>query len=341
MTALLLFAAAAALAWALTGAVRRYALARAVLDVPNHRSLHERPVPRGGGLAIAAVILGGTAALGAAGWIAPSLALAVGVGGAAIAAVGWADDHAHVPARWRALVHFAAAAWAVWWLGGFPALRVGAGSLPLGFAGTVLAAVGVVWLTNLYNFMDGIDGIAGGEALVAGAVGGALLWMDGERGLGALALLTAASALGFLAWNWAPARIFMGDVGSGLLGFVFAVLALASERAGSLPLLAWMLLLGVFVFDATATLVRRVLRGERFYDAHRSHAYQRAVQAVGSHARVSGAVVALGAVLGALAAVAAHRSGLLLPAVAAGLVLLSLLYAAVERLRPMYSGDAR
>ncbi len=168
------------------------------------------------------------------------------------------------------------------------------------------------------------------------ALAGALLLLAvGESGLAAAALAVTAASAGFLAWNWAPARIFMGDVGSYFLGFTFAVLAVASERAEAVPLLAWMILLGVFVFDATATLLRRLRRGERFHEAHRSHAYQRAARVREHHARVSGAVVALNLVLAALAVVGTLRPRWLLPAVGVGLLILAAAYVAVERRWPM------
>jgi Fuc2NAc and GlcNAc transferase len=242
-----------------------------------------------------------------------------------------------VSAKARAAVHFAAAAWALGWLGGLPALRYGAGSVPLGIAGAVLAAFGIVWSTNLYNFMDGIDGIAGAEAVTCGLFGGLLLGATGERGLAAAAFALAAASAGFLAWNWHPARIFMGDAGSYFLGFTFAVLAVASERAGAVPLLAWMVLLGVFVFDATATLVRRARRGERWHEAHRSHAYQRAAPTRAHHPRVSGAVAGVNLALASLAGLGTLHPAWLLAAVGAAALLLAALYLAVERRRPMYA----
>ena len=336
MTALLAALAGGMLAsWLLTGAIRRYALARSVLDVPNQRSSHTVPTPRGGGLAIVAVVLAATVLAGAAGALPMAQALALGGGGAMVAAIGWLDDHRPIPAAGRFAVHVAAAVWAVAWLGGMPQLELGALRLGLGAVGALLAVAALVWLTNLYNFMDGIDGLAGGEAAAVGGVGGALLWAAGERGLAAVALAAAAAAAGFLLWNWQPARIFMGDVGSGFLGFLFGALAVASERAAGPPALVWILLLGVFVVDATLTLFRRAARRERLHEAHRSHAYQRAVQSGWPHARVSAAVLLLDALLAALAAAAWLRPAWALPCFAAGAALLLLAYAGVERRRPM------
>jgi len=330
--------AAVLAAWALTWAVRHDAIRRQVLDHPNERSSHDVPTPRGGGVAIVVVTLAAEGGLAIAGWISARQALALAGGGVAVAAIGWLDDHGGVRASARAAVHFAAAAWALWWLGGLPELRVGAGSVPLGPAGAVLAAFGIVWSTNLYNFMDGIDGLAGAEATACGVLGGLLLLATGGRGVAAAAFAVAAASAGFLAWNWHPARIFMGDAGSYFLGFTFAVLAVASERAGAVPLLAWMVLLGVFVFDATVTLVRRARRHERLYAAHRSHAYQRAAPSRALHARVSAAVVAIDLVLAALAAAGTLRPGWLLATVAAAFLLLAALYGVVERRWPMYAG---
>lgn len=328
--------AAGGASWLLTRFLRGYALERSLLDVPNHRSSHTVATPRGGGLAIAAASLGGIAALGALGVVPLPAVLALLGGGAMIAAIGWLDDRSHVAARWRFLVHLAAASWALYWAGGLPALSLGTWRVELGMAGPVLGALGIVWLTNLYNFMDGIDGIAGGEALTVGAAAGILLWTGGVPGLGAASLVMAVASAGFLVWNWSPARIFMGDVGSGYLGFVFAVLALFSERQGRLPLLLWAVLLGVFLFDATVTLVRRVMRGERFFDAHRKHAYQRAVQAGWPHSRTSGAVLAVNLLL-ALTAWAGWRQPRLVPAAfVASMVLLAAAYLWVERRRPMW-----
>jgi Fuc2NAc and GlcNAc transferase len=274
----------------LTGVSRRYALRRALFDIPNERSSHSVPTPRGGGLAIAATLAAGMAALGGLGAVRSELAWAWFGGGLAVAGIGWLDDHRNVPPRWRAAVHVLAAAWAVYCLGGIDRITLGGTTWHLGWAGSLLAVVAVVWLINLYNFMDGIDGLAGLEAVTAGLGAAALAWWGGNPGLAAAAALLAVSGGGFLWWNWPPARIFMGDVGSGLFGYCFAVLALAGEKSGAVPAAVWLILLAVFVLDATFTLVSRVLRGEQWYTAHRSHAYQRGVQLGYSHRRVSSTV---------------------------------------------------
>jgi Fuc2NAc and GlcNAc transferase len=194
-----------------------------------------------------------------------------------------------------------------------------------------------VWAINLYNFVDGIDGLAAGEAVSTGVIGGLILLAMGEYGLAMVALLIAAANAGFLPLNWAPAKLFMGDVGSGMLGYLFAVLAVASENARAVPLLIWVLLLGAFVFDATVTLCRRIAHGERWYHAHHSHAYQRMVQAGRSHAAVSSMILLINLALAVLAIVAWLRPTFFLISIGAGTLLLSIIYLSVERIRPMHA----
>jgi Fuc2NAc and GlcNAc transferase len=287
----------------LTGWVRRYALAKRILDIPNERSSHTIVTPRGGGVAIVLCYSASLPALWLAGLLEGRVAAAL-LGAIAMALVGWRDDRASLPAAVRLCVQVASAIWAVAWLGGFPDLSLGSFALHLGVWGSVLAVLALVWLSNLYNFMDGIDGIAGSQAVVAGTAMAIILWSVGSPGLAIAGAVIGASACGFLAWNWAPARIFMGDVGSGTLGFAFGSIALAAERSAGVPALVLLLPLGVFIADATFTLFRRLLRGERVYAAHRSHVYQQLVQRGWRHDAVTSLVVFLGLGLVAMALVA-------------------------------------
>jgi Fuc2NAc and GlcNAc transferase len=318
----------------LSGATRRYLLARSLLDRPNARSLHTHPTPRGGGLAIVLIVLGGIAAAVRAGRLDPTAAMALAGGGALVAGIGWLDDRRDLPVLLRLGVHTVASVWAVWWLGGMPLLTVGNIRVPLGLPGGVLAVLATVWAINLYNFMDGIDGLAAGEAACVGLLA-ALLLAPRNPGLAGVSLLVAAAAAGFLPWNWAPARAFMGDVGSGFLGFMFAGLAVASENVQALPALVWLLLLSVFFADSTITLVRRMVRGDRWYAPHRTHAYQRLVEAGWSHSGVTLAVLGLDAGLGAVAWRAAQDPELLAPLLAATALALGVLYLVVESRCPM------
>ena len=274
-----------ALAWALTGLLRRYALRRDLLDYPGARSSHSVPTPRGGGVAIVVVFICVT--LAATGVLELRTAAAVGGCGLLVAAIGFWDDHRHVAPLWRLLAHGIGALGMLLLLGGLPELAFGNQRVHLGPAGFILGIVAIVWLVNLYNFMDGIDGIASVEAItVAGGAAAIVYWNGGAAQAVWLASLAAAVA-GFLVWNWPPARIFMGDAGSGFLGFILATLALATSHEGFIELWSWMILLGVFVTDATVTLVRRLLKGERVYEAHCSHAYQHAARRWGGHRPVA------------------------------------------------------
>ncbi len=318
----------------LTGLARRIAVARSLLDVPNERSSHTSPTPKGGGLAIVAVVLSGVAILRLTGTLGRGESWAILGGGALVAMVGWLDDRRDLSASTRLAAHVAAAAWALWWLGGMPFLTTGHDVHSLGMFGTILGGFAIVWATNVTNFMDGIDGLAAGEVVTV-TFTASLLLAEVSPPLAAAAAVTGGAALGFLPWNWRPARIFMGDTGSGFLGFVLAVLAIASERAGTLPALVWIVLYAVFATDATVTLLRRAWRGERWYSAHRSHAYQRAVQAGWSHARVTTTVLLVNVGLGLLAWRATARPELLGAALAGALGVTGLAYGLVERMRPM------
>ena len=246
-----------------------------------------------------AVFVAGLAMLAARDFVPADIAIALEGGAAAVAIAGWLDDRGELGAKWRLAAHLGAAAWAVYWLGGMPSLVLGTYTVELGGAGSVLATLTIAWAVNFYNFMDGVDGIAAGEALVVGAVGTALL-APLNPPLAAVCALLAGGSAGFLPWNWSPARIFLGDVGSGFLGYLFGALALASEHARAVPAVVWILLLGVFFVDATLTLLIRMVRGERWYAAHRTHAYQRAAQNGWTHRQVTCATLLL---TGALAAV--------------------------------------
>jgi Fuc2NAc and GlcNAc transferase len=152
----------------------------------------------------------------------------------------------------------------------------------------VLAVLAVTWTLNLFNFMDGIDGIAGSEAVFIAAAGAILVAVGGgSAAVPSACLVVAAACLGFLRWNWPPASIFMGDVGSGYLGYIFAALALAAARNSAVMLNVWLILGGVFFVDATVTLLRRFARRERVFDAHRTHAYQWLARSYRSHRRVT------------------------------------------------------
>lgn len=279
----------------LTGLLRRYTLATRLIDIPNARSSHNSPTPRGGGLSIVIVFLLGLPVLSGMGVLAPETMWAIFGAGAWVALVGFLDDHGHIPASWRLLVHFFGATWGLYWLGGLPPLMfsfpgsdLGVHTIDPGWLVQILAMFYLVWLLNLYNFMDGIDGLASIEAITV-CLGGTLLYVSEPYAIGhwAAPVLLAMTVAGFLFWNFPPARIFMGDAGSGFLGIVLGLFSIQAAWIDPQFFWCWLILLGVFIVDASWTLFRRFLRGEKIYEAHRSHAYQYASRYYGSHRTVS------------------------------------------------------
>ena len=279
----------------LTYAVRKYALKRAILDIPNHRSSHKVPTPRGGGVGFVVIFYLALWVLWMQHLVNTTGCLAL-LGGVAIAVIGYIDDRIGVRSALRALVHVLAAIWGVVWLGGALHFDFGAFVLPLGWLGFVVAVFVTVWLVNLYNFMDGIDGIAASEAVfVALAAGGVLYYVHSN--LMYLCFMLAAVMFGFLVWNWPPAKIFMGDIGSGFLGYIFAMLMWMTNQQHSLSIPFWVILLALFLCDATYTLIRRVCQRKKWYEAHREHVYQRLVQNGFKHWQVTSGVIILNLVI--------------------------------------------
>ena len=281
----------------LVGKVREWALTRALLDVPNERSLHVVPTPRGGGVAILLVVS-----------IAQALAILMGkltfttgmpwlLATVAYGVLGAWDDHKSLSSGFRLLFQFGLAA-------SYLGLLVITNHWPLSLLGAVAAIVAVfavVWSVNLYNFMDGTDGIAGIQALAAAAGGACLSANLNLPGIAFVSSSVAGASLGFLMWNWQPAKIFLGDVGSYFLGSQFALLAINTMLAGFEPWF-WLILLAPFIVDASLTLLRRIVCGEPWRSAHRSHAYQLLVRQGWTHRAVAASllgIVAMG--LGPLA----------------------------------------
>jgi Fuc2NAc and GlcNAc transferase len=280
--------------WVITSFLRQYALAKNLIDIPNERSSHIVPTPRGGGVAIVLPYLAVLPLLNIFELLFTPSFLALWGAGFAVALVGFLDDHGHIAARWRLLVHFSAAVWGLYWLGGFPQLMAFGYVLDLGWFGHVCAAIYIVWMLNLYNFMDGIDGLASVEAITVCSGGALMTWIVASDSSAWIPpAFLATTVLGFLVWNFPPARIFMGDAGSGFLGVMLALLSVQGAWIEPRLSWVWLILLGVFIVDATVTLCRRILRGEKFYEAHRSHAYQYVSRILGSHRPVTLAVCAI------------------------------------------------
>ena len=286
MNDLLLFPFIIFISLLLTELVRRNSLKKNFLDTPNERSSHSIATPHGGGLSIVIVFL---AAVGLSGTLPFNIAIAFIGSGALVAAIGFWDGHEHIAAKWRLLSHFIAVFWALFWLGGIPVFQLLGYNVDAGWVGIVIMAFILVWLLNLFNFMDGIDGIAASEAIFVACGGACFSWLNGLENLSFISLILAASTAGFLILNWAPAKIFMGDVGSCFLGLMLGILAYANIVEGGL-IWIWFILWAVFLVDSGITLFRRILKGERWYEAHCSHAYQHAARKWG-HKRVTISVI--------------------------------------------------
>lgn len=270
----------------LTGLLREYAISNKVLDIPNKRSSHFHATPRGGGLAIVLVFMCSLPALNYLGILTSINMIGLLGSGLLVSAVGFADDRKEVPVFWRLVAHFLAAAWGIVWLDLIPSVEFpGVGmELAVGLG----AVVYVVWFINLFNFMDGIDGLASLETVTVciGLVVLAILTSSEQYVLGPPFALACAT-LGFLVWNFPRAKIFMGDAGSGFLGLMLSLISLQAALFDPLLLVAFIILFGAFIVDTGVTLARRVINGEKFYEAHCSHAYQYAARKYKSHKVVS------------------------------------------------------
>jgi Fuc2NAc and GlcNAc transferase len=273
--------------WLLVAVLRRVIVQRGLLDLPNARSSHVRPTPRGGGIALLILTLVAVLIAWGAGRMPGALGLAWIIGGGLVGLVGLLDDIRGLSAAVRAGAHLLAAALLLHAVdfGAIPSLA-GLAPAALLVAG-LLIGVAVVWSINLFNFMDGIDGLAAGQCVFV-AVAGTLLTGTVDGITTSLPLLVlAGAAAGFLLWNSPPARIFMGDVGSGFVGFALAAGALTLSRRGLVDPWTWLVLDSLFAADATVTLITRLLRGQRIHEAHRLHVYQRLARRWHSHGRVT------------------------------------------------------
>lgn len=282
-----------------------YAKRRAMVDHPGERRLHSEVTPRGGGLAMVIAIIAvcvpwayvyGDRALG------HFLMLLAG-----FATLGWLEDTRGLAVLPRLLAQLVLAGLAVWLFGGFGTLEFAGVTIAAPGWNAVLAFVWVVVLVNFYNFMDGIDGLAASQASVAALAFGIWFAWFGDHAFALAACAIMAAAMGFLVWNWSPARIFMGDVGSLALGGAFAMLMLVAGQRHAIPAGAGVILLGVFVADAGVTLLKRLRRGEAVWTAHRGHYYQRAVASGMTHAAVTTATLSLFSALAVLATLEMNR----------------------------------
>lgn len=273
---------------AATGALTRAEGWLRIMDRPNERSLHTRPTPRTGGLAICLASITALTLAAIIGWGARAELAWIAGAALIIGVVSFIDDRTPLPARTRLVAQLAGAGLIAG--GGLVPETIawpGGGLTPGAWLGGALWVVFLVWMINLYNFMDGMDGLAGGMAVFGFGTLGVLGLLAGDPGYAGICWVIAASAAGFLVWNFPPARIFMGDTGSSTLGLMAAALSLWAGARDLFPLWIAVLVFFPFIFDSTVTLLRRSLEGKRVWEAHRTHYYQRLVQTGWTHRRTT------------------------------------------------------
>ncbi len=273
----------------LTYLIKNYAIKKSIIDIPNKRSSHSTPTPHGGGIAIAVTWFIGISYLFFADQIESSLYFAL-MFGVVISVVSYFDDLYKLSVKLRFFTQIIVAVIGLFFLGGFGELSFGFFSIENQIITNFFALFLIVWYINLYNFLDGIDGYAGSEAIFLGFAGYILF-------SGNAFLVLIASVVGFLFWNWDKAKIFMGDVGSTLLGYNVAIFTIFYANQKPDYFWIWIILFGVYWFDATLTLIRRKFSGEKLSQAHKKHAYQRLNQSGWSHYKVTNYAIGLNLVL--------------------------------------------
>lgn len=274
--------------------IKNYAINNNLIDVPNQRSSHSTPTPRGGGVAIVICYLLFLIYLYFSKTIDSQIFIGFSVSSLLVAVIGFMDDHQDLSAKVRLLVHFIAAGILVYFSGGLPDIEFAGVLFNLGWMGTVFVIFFIVWMINLYNFMDGIDGLAASEIIISSTVMGllALIYYQNTP-LAYLAWGLACSAIGFLFLNFPPAKIFMGDAGSGFLGITAISLILFFGQVDQSLIWAWGIMLSVFIVDASFTLSQRMLKKHSVSEAHRNHAYQKASRKFNSHKTVTISIAAI------------------------------------------------
>lgn len=319
MTVILLAISLFILSFILTAIIKYYALHHHILDIPNERSSHDIPTPRGGGLAIVLAWYVGITVMFYMKEIDKQLYFAL-LSGILLAGVGIIDDLKSLKPHFRFSIQVLTAIMALFFLKGINPVSVSGIEINKGILLYPIAVAGIVWYINLFNFLDGIDGYASLEAIVIAL---AMLMFTGNL----INLLIIASVLGFLFWNWPKARIFMGDIGSTQLGFILIVLGIYFHNKAEFPIILWIMLSSLFWVDATLTLFRRWRNKEHLTIAHRKHAYQRAVQAGLSHKQTILISVLINGIIIILVYIGKVNENLLIPAF---IINMAMLYAIIK-----------
>lgn len=325
-----------ALSYVFVGVYRSYALKKEILDHPNQRSSHSLPIPRGGGVVFPVLWLLSLLVLYFVGFIESSYLFVFIPSVCLIGVVSFLDDRYNLPAHYRFLAQLVAVVYSLFVVGGLFDISLGFTTIHWGWFGYIVLALALVWSINLYNFMDGIDGIAVIEALFVFGFGGYFIWCSGGNELAIIIWSLASIVFGFLLWNKPPAKIFMGDVGSTLLGFLVMLFAVLGEKKYNVPVLLWVILYGVFWFDATITLIRRLMHGDKWYEAHRLHAYQRLQQQGWSHGKILLGVMVVNIILTSFAFLAFYFPQYMFISLFGVIIVSAVSYLLVEKIQPMY-----
>ena len=280
--------------------IKKYAFSLGMVDVPNERSLHVIETPRGGGLGIIAPMVIALIIMMLGRFYDNRSLAALMCSTLILALTGWFDDRFGLHVLSRIVIQVFAGIIVLSMLGAYEQLELAGKIIFLGSLAPLVTLFWFLWMTNLYNFMDGIDGVAASQAAIAGFFLGLWFAIHNDYVMALFSYVIMSASLGFLVWNWAPARLFMGDVGSLALGGVFSVIALIAYKKHGIPFGAIVLLFGVFIADTTFTLIKRVLQRKAFWRAHREHVYQKAVAAGWSHLRVTTSVIVISVIMATL-----------------------------------------
>ena len=273
--------------------LKKYALQLNLVAIPNERSLHNKVIPRGGGVIIAIIFLAFNLVFYISGQMKTAEFLALFGGGLIMSVTGFLDDILELKASIRFLIQFLAVGWGLYWVGGIPSIAFFEGLSGLYVIANGIAVVVLVWFINAFNFMDGIDGMAtSGATFFSLSVGGYFLW-QGIEPYGSLLIILAACSLAFLYFNWPPAKMFLGDSGSTFFGYFFGVILIITVKNSSLSIWTWLIILAYFITDTTTTTFLRLCLVKRWYHPHRSHAYQNLARVLDNHKFVTSLITGI------------------------------------------------
>ena len=273
--------------------LKKYALQLNLVAIPNERSLHNKVIPRGGGVIIAIIFLAFNLVFYISGQMKTAEFLALFGGGLIMSVTGFLDDILELKASIRFLIQFLAVGWGLYWVGGITSIAFFEGLSGLYVIANGIAVVVLVWFINAFNFMDGFDGMAtSGATFFSLSVGGYFLW-QGIEPYGSLLIILAACSLAFLYFNWPPAKMFLGDSGSTFFGYFFGVILIITVKNSSLSIWTWLIILAYFITDTTTTTFLRLCLVKRWYHPHRSHAYQNLARVLDNHKFVTSLITGI------------------------------------------------